>query len=165
MPRQTLDDILADDDDLLDVKAASSAASTEQQRVIDGFEEINRFVDRFKRKPGETGKPSVSERGLQIKLNGLRNDPSLRDLLLPSDRHGLIAAEAPSVPKSLDDILEDDDLLATPQDDIFDLVFVRPPAARPDEVAERTVCADFEKFKPLFEQCVAQLNDGKRKAI
>jgi hypothetical protein len=165
MPRQTLDDILGDDDDLLDVKAASSAASTEHQRVIDSFDEINRFVDRFKRKPGEGVKPSVSERGLQIKLHGLLNDQSLRELLLPHDRHGLMAAEVPIVPKSLDDILDDDDLLTTPQDDIFDLVHVRPPAAKPDEVAERQVCADFETFKPLFDQCVAELNDGKRKAI
>jgi hypothetical protein len=165
MPRPTLDDILADDDDLLDVKAATSAVSTEHQRIIDSFEEINRFIDRFKRKPGETNKPNVSERGLQIKLNGLLNDRSLREKLLPHDRHGLVPAEAQSVTRSLNDILDDDDLLTTPQDDIFNLVHVRPPAARPDEIAERRVCADFETFKPLFEQCVADLNDGKRKAI
>ncbi len=165
MPRPTLDDILSDDDDLLDVKAGTNSVSTEQQRIIDSFEEINRFIDRFKRKPGEINKPSVSERGLQIKLNGLLNDLSLRETLAPHDRHGLIPADAPVVPRSLNDILDDDDLLTTPQDDIFDLVHVRPPAAKPDEIAERRVCADFETFKPLFEQCVADLNDGKRKAI
>jgi hypothetical protein len=109
--------------------------------------------------------PSVSERGLQIKLNGLRNDLSLRNVLMPYDRHGLFSDGAPVARQTLDDILDDDDLLSTPQDDIFDLVHVRPPTARPDEVAERQVCKDFEKFKPLFEQCVRELSDGKRKAI
>lgn len=165
MPRPTLDDVLSDDDELLDVKAASTAASTEHQRVIDSFQEINRFIDRFKRKTGETEKPSVSERGLQIKLNGLLNDQSLREILLPIDRHGLLPAEAQAVPQTLDDILDDDELLATSQDDIFDLIHVRPPAAKPDEIAERQVCKDFETFKPLFEQCVRELSEGKRKAI
>lgn len=165
MARPTLDEILSEDSDLLNVKAGSNVASTEHQRVIDSLEEINRFVDRFNRKPGETDKPSVSERGLQIKLNGLRNDVSLREVLMPHDRHGLLPANAPVVPQMLDDILDDDDLLSTPQDDIFDLVHVRPATARPDEVAERHVCKDFDRFKPLFEQCVRELSEGKRKAI
>ncbi|MBB5052711.1 hypothetical protein HNQ36_002685 [Afipia massiliensis] len=165
MTRQTLDEILSDDSDLLDVKATNHAASTEHQRVIDSLEEINRFIDRFNRKPGETDRPSVSERGLQIKLNGLRNDLSLRDILVPHDRHGLLPADAPIIPQTLNEILDDDDLLSTPQDVIFDLVHVRPPTARPDEVAERQVCKDFEIFKPLFEQCVRELSEGKRKAI
>lgn len=165
MARQTLEEILSDDNDLLDVKAGNHTASTEHQRVIDSFEEINRFIDRFDRKPGETDKPSVSERGLQIKLNGLRNDLNLRDVLVPHDRHGLLPADAPVIPQTLDEILDDDDLLSTPQDIIFDLVHVRPPTARPDEVAERQVCKDFEAFKPLFEQCVREMSEGKRKAI
>jgi hypothetical protein len=165
MPRQTLDEILSDDSDLLNVKSGGNVASTEHQRVIDSLEEINRFIDRFNRKPGETDKPTVSERGLQIKLNGLRKDASLRNVLVPHDRHGLLPAQEPAAPKTLDDILDDDDLLSTPQDDIFDLVHVRPPTARPDEVAERQVCKDFDRFKPFFEQCVRELSEGKRKAI
>lgn len=165
MARPTLDEILSDDSDLLDVKASVSVASTEHQRVIDSLEEINRFIDRFKRKPGETDKPSVSERGLRMKLNGLLNNSSLRAMLLTHDRHGLLPTGGSVIPKSLDDILDDDDLLSTPQDDIFDLVHVRPPTAKPDEVAERQICEEFDKFKPLFDQCVRDLSDGKRKAI
>ena len=86
-------------------------------------------------------------------------------MLLPHDRHGLLPAEVSAAPKSLDEILDDDELLSTPEDDIFDLVHVRPPAAKPDEVAERHVCDEFDKFKPLFDQCVRELSDGKRRAI
>ena len=76
MPKPTLDDILAGSDPLLDVKAATRTASSEQQRILDTFAEVNQFIDRFKRKPGDTDKPSVSERGLRMKLNGLMNDPA-----------------------------------------------------------------------------------------
>jgi hypothetical protein len=87
MPKPTLDDILTGSDPLLDVKPAARTASTEQQRILDTFAEVNQFIDRHKRKPGDTDKPSVSERGLRMKLNGLVNDPASRDLLLPYDRH------------------------------------------------------------------------------
>ena len=79
--------------------------------------------------------------------------------------HGLLPGNVPVVPKTLDDILADEELLSTPQDDIFDLVHVRPPTARPDEVAERHLCKDFDNFKPLFEESVRDLSGGKRKAI
>ena len=164
MSKSTLDDILTDSDPLLDVKPAPKTASTEQQRIIDTFAEINQFVDRYKRKPGETDKPSISERGLRMKLNGLMNDSASRDLLLPYDRHKLFPAEPIKAPQSLDEIF-DDDLLETPQDNIFDLVYVKLQAAKPDEVAERQVCVDFNEFKPLFEQCVREMGEGKRKAI
>jgi hypothetical protein len=164
MPKPTLDDILTGTDPLLDVKPAARTASTEQQRILDTFAEVNQFIDRHKRKPGDTDKPSVSERGLRMKLNGLVNDPASRDLLLPYDRHMLLAAAPVKQPQTLDEIF-DDELLTTPQDNIFDLVHVKPPAAKPDEVAERQVCADFDKFKPLFEQCVREMGERKRKAI
>ena len=164
MPKPTLDDILGGSDPLLDVKAAARTASSEQQRILDTFAEINQFIDRFKRKPGDTDKPSVSERGLRMKLNGLMNDSAARDLLLSDDRHGILAAAPLKQPQTLDEIL-DDDLLTTPQDNIFDLVHVKPSVAKPDEVAERQVCKEFDKFKPLFEQCVREMSEGKRKAI
>ena len=164
MSKPTLDDILGASDPLLDVKASTKSAATEQQRILDTFAEINQFFDRHQRTPGDTQKPSVSERSLRMKLNGLLSDAAARDLLLPFDRHGLFPSQPAKVPENLDDIF-DDPLLATPQDAIFDLVHVKPPVARPDEVAERQVCADFERFKPLFDQCVHEMSESKRKAI
>lgn len=35
----------------------------------------------------------------------------------------------------------------------------------PDYVAQRKDCADFEKFRPFFDQCLAELRSGVRKAI
>ncbi len=164
MSKPTLDDILAGADPLLNVKPITWATSSEQQRILDTFAEINQFIDRFKRKPGDAPKPSIAERGLRMKLNGLLNDTASRDLLLPQDRHGLLSSAPAKHPQSLDEIFEDD-LLTTPQDEIFDLVNVKPSAAKPDEVAERQVCKEFDKFNPLFEQCIREMSEGKRKAI
>jgi hypothetical protein len=164
MSKTTLDDILAGTDPLLNVKAAAKSASTEQQRIQDTFSEINQFIDRHARKPGDIDKPGVAERALRMKLNGLLGDSAARDLLLPHDRHGLFPAEPARAPQSLDDIF-DDELLATPQDDIFDLVHVKAAAAKPDEVSTRQPCADFDKFKALFDQCAKDMAEGKRKAI
>ncbi|AWL92113.1 GIY-YIG nuclease family protein [Bradyrhizobium ottawaense] len=165
MPKPTLDDLLSGSDPLLDVKpAAIKAASSEQQRILDTFVEVNKFIDHHKHKPGDTEKPSVSERALRMKLNGLLNDPAVHDMLLPHDRHALLPVAPVKPPQTLDEIF-DDDLLKTPQDDIFDLVHVKPAVAKPDEIAERQLCAEFDKFKPLFEQCVREMTDGKRKAI
>ncbi|MCP3385930.1 GIY-YIG nuclease family protein [Bradyrhizobium sp. CCGUVB4N] len=164
MSKPTLDDLLSGSDPLLNVKLTTKTVSSEQQRIVDTFAEVNTFIDRHKRKPGDTDKPSVSERALRMKLNGLLNDPAVHETLLPHDRHALLPAAPAQPPQTLDDIF-DDDLLKTPQDDIFDLVHVKPAAARPDEVAERQVCAEFDKFKPLFEQCVREMAESKRKAI
>lgn len=164
MSKPTLDDILGTSDPLLDVKASAKATTTEHQRIVDTFAEINQFIDRHKRMPGDTDKPTVSERSLRMKLNGLLGDPTSRDLLLAHDRHKLFPEQAVKTPTCLDDIL-DDPLLATPQDDIFDLVHVKPAPAKPDEIAERQACTEFDRFKPLFEQCVREMGEGKRKAI
>jgi hypothetical protein len=164
MSKPTLDEILAETDPLLNVKAAAKTASTEQQRILDTFAEINQFIDRHRRKPGDIDKPGVAERALRMKLNGLLGDPAARDLLMPHDRHGLFPVQPVKIPQTLDEIL-DDELLVTPQDNIFDLVHVKPAAAKPDEIAARQPCADFGKFKPLFEQCVKEMAERKRKAI
>lgn len=166
MPRMTLDDVLADDSELLDVKLSTSTPSTEEQRVLNSFEEINRFIDRFHRNPGETEKPSVSEQGLKMKLAGLLNSLEKHEILRLHDRHGLLPKEGVTEPQTLDEILDlDDDLLSTPQDEIFNLVHARPSVSKTDKVSERQSCKEFDQFKPLFEQCAKEINEGKRKVI
>lgn len=156
----TLEEIYADE--LLgDVKPSTSTSSTEEQRLINSFEEVNVFIDRHKRKPGETTSPSVSERSLKMRLVGLLNDTTRHELLRPQDKHGLLPAAGVAKPQTLDDILDfDDDLLATPQDDIFHLVHVKPAAAKPDETSSRRTCEEFDQFKPLFDQCAREINNG-----
>lgn len=160
----TLTEIFESDDTLLLVNPSSSAVSTEDQRVIQSFDEINVFIDQHKHKPGEADEPSIAERGLQLRLAGLLVNAEKHALLRAHDRHGLLPFKYVE-PQSFDDILDDDDLLAAPSDDFFKFVHVRPAIAKTDKSSERQVCEDFEIFKPLFDQCVQKINSGQRKAI
>lgn len=167
MPRRSLDDILNEDDEfgLLNVKLGNSSVTTDIDRVRAKFEEINGFIDRYGHVPGEGEKPSVSERSLQISLNSISSNADYFEDLSLIDRHGILSESAISEPpKSLDDIFaEDDDILSTPSDVIFEYKHAQPPKARPDRVSERKQCEEFEQFKPLFDECAADIKSGKRK--
>ncbi len=173
MARLTLDELLAESDELglLDVKPHAANSSTEAVRIQQAFEEINVFVDRHHYAPGEGeagGKVSVNERTLQVRLKTYRENPAITEQLKEVDRHGLLVAQATEAlpPASLDDILDlDDELLSAPTEDIFTFRHARPAAARPDQISERKPCEDFAQFKPLFDQAAADLATGKRKSM
>jgi hypothetical protein len=139
-------------------------ASAEEQRILNGFEEINRFIDRHQRTPGETDKPSVSEQSLKMRLAGLLNKTDIHKQIRPHDRHKLLPQDKMTEPQMLSEILAlDDDLLTTSQDDIFSLVHVQPTVAKTDKVSSRRSCKEYEQFKPLFDQCAREINEGTRK--
>ncbi|TPL47998.1 GIY-YIG nuclease family protein [Mesorhizobium sp. B2-4-2] len=173
MTRLTLEQILSseDHDGLLDVKPATSAASSDASRITHDFEELNRFIDQYGYVPGEgpsDRKPSVKERVLSMRLKGYRDNRHIAAQLTAHDRHGLLADETATAyePASVEEILGlDDELLNTASEDIFHLRHARPRAARPDKVSERKPAKDFQIFKPLFDACVADLVSGKRKSI
>jgi len=173
MARQTLEELLAESDDmgLLNVKPHPVNTSTEAVRIQQAFEEINVFVDRHHFAPGEGQagqRVPVSERALQMRLKTYRENPAITKQLKEADRHGLLTAQvAPaSAPTSLDDILDlDDELLSEPNEDIFTFRHARPAAARPDKISERKPCEDFEQFKPLFDHAIADLATGERKSM
>ncbi|MBI5438383.1 MAG: GIY-YIG nuclease family protein [Nitrosomonadales bacterium] len=172
MARLTLDELLAESDDLglLDVKPRPVNTSTEAVRIQQAFEEINVFVDRQHYAPGEGQageRVSVNERTLQVRLKTYRENPAITEQLREFDRHGLLAQATEALPPaSLDDILDlDDELLSESAEDIFTFRHARPAAARPDKISERKPCGDFAQFKPLFDQAAADLVTGKRKSM
>jgi hypothetical protein len=70
--KKTLDDIFGDDDfGLLDSKAKASNIKSEEDRLIDSFEEINAFVDKNEREPSSS---SMSEYGLLARLKNFRQN-------------------------------------------------------------------------------------------
>lgn len=172
MPKKTLNDILAEEDELgllSNLKPASAPVATEHQRARQKLEDVNVFIDRHKRLPGQLPpgqKVSPSEKMLQFALNGLKSDVNVLDVLRPFDRHRLLTAaeDTPPPPTSIDDILaSDDELLTTAADGIF--VFEHAPSskAKTDRKAERKTCADFASYKPVFDACVADLESGRRR--
>ena len=85
--------------------------SPREERIIAGFEEIQRFVEKNGRPPrhGEGG--DIFERLYAVRLDSLRTLEECRSLLLPLDHQGLISATEP-VAAAPADAMDEDELLA-----------------------------------------------------
>lgn len=168
--KKTLDELFAEDDSgLLDVKPKSNGLGTDESRIRQAFEEINVFVDRLGFAPGagpNDRRLGVSERALQTRLRTYLDNPALAQSLADLDRHGLLKVAVAHLPASLDELLESgDDLLDDPNEGIFEMKIAKAAPAKPEMVSERAPCADFEKFRPLFDKAAAQLASGERKSM
>ncbi|WP_442267642.1 GIY-YIG nuclease family protein [Tenacibaculum sp. ZS6-P6] len=164
----TIDDIFNDDDfGLLDSKVKTSTVKTDEERLIDSFEEINLFIDKNDREPN---KSSMSEYGLLAKLKNFRDNDDQKKILKPYDRHNLLGHVETEKP-SIDDILNEDDefgLLDSDKDlDIFK--FNHTPKledrAEADFVAQRKPMKekDFKEYENMFLQVYKEIKEGKRK--
>jgi hypothetical protein len=164
----TIDDIFDDDDfGLLDSKAKTSSVKTDEERLIDSFEEINVFTDKNDREPS---KSSMSEYGLLAKLKNFRENEEQKKVLKPYDRHNLLG-HVEMEKQSIDDILnEDDDLGLLDADNDLD-IFKFKHTPKPEDRAESDFVAqrkpmkekDFEKYEQLFLQVHKEIIEGKRK--
>ncbi len=138
-----------------------------EERVIAGFEEIQRFTEQFGRAPQHGEDRDIFERLYAVRLDRLRTLPDCRTLLASLDHQGLLAAGPTAVPPEesidLDDLAAE---LACAEDsgDITVLCHVRASAEKraADEIADRKSCEDFELFKPGFDQVRSDLNSGMR---
>jgi hypothetical protein len=140
--------------------------SAREERIISGFQDIQDFVDEYGRLPVHGEGRDIFERLYAIRLDRLSQLPDCREILAPLDRQGLLG-NAPELQAKLDD----DALLAELEgadapSEIENLVHVPRPEdiKRPDEVATRRPCADFQKFNPLFQQVQQELKAEIRKA-
>lgn len=150
------------------------AYTPRQERIIAGFEEIQRFVEEHKRPPQHGEDRDIFERLYAVRLDRIRALGECVDLLKSMDPQGLL--DAPTKPTTIaGDEASDDELLealgidATPseEDDVTKLKHVRSRAevSAAEEVAQRIPCQDFDQFKPVFEQAQCDLKDGTRKTV
>ncbi len=161
------DDILAELGVEVETKKVASRTPLEE-RIIAGFEEIQRFTDEHGRAPqhGENG--DIFERLYAVRLDRIRELQERCELVEPLDRQGLLTGTGSAV--TIDtEALDDDALLAelgveveTPP--IAELKHVRSTAEKKaaEDVANRERCEDFETFKPLFEQVQNEIASGLR---
>lgn len=139
-----------------------------EERIIAGFEEIQRFREQHGRTPQHGEDKDIFERLYAVRLDRLRGLEECRTLLAPFDHQGLLtgAENAPAAPA---ETMDDDELLAELEgaagaSDITELRHVRATAEKraAEEIANREPCEDFEDFKPLFEQVERELESGVR---
>ncbi len=142
--------------------------SPREERIIAGFEEIQRFVDKHGHLPrhGEGG--DIFERIYAVRLDRLSALEECKVLLRPIDHQGLLTS-AVGVDGAAASSLDDDALMkelegAAGSSDITTLRHVRTSAEKreAEEIASREKCLDFETFKPLFQQVQADLESGAR---
>lgn len=158
------------DDELLaelgvEVEAKKPGGLTARdERIIAGFEDILKFVEEHGRPPMHGDGRDIFERLYAVRLDRLRAQADCREVLAPFDVAGLLGDPA-GAPEAAVEALEDDELLAElgietapAGDDITTLRHVKPRSEvrAAEEIADRTPCADFQLFEPLF---VAVRND------
>ncbi|MCF6308108.1 MAG: GIY-YIG nuclease family protein [Flavobacteriaceae bacterium] len=164
----TIDDIFNDDNfGLLDSKAKTSTIKTDEDRLIDSFEEINVFFDKNNREPNSS---SMSEYGLLAKLKNFRQNEKQKETLKPFDRHNLLGF-VEMEKQTIDDILNEEDdfgLLDSDKDlDIFRFKHTPKPEdrAESDFVARRKAMKekDFAKYETMFQKVHKEIKEGRRK--
>jgi hypothetical protein len=142
--------------------------SAREERIIAGFEEIQRFVDKHNRAPQHGEDRDIFERLYAVRLDRLRTLEECRSLLTPLDHQGLLAglpiASSPSAQTIDEDELRAELEGAAGAADITALRHVRPSEDKraAEEIANRTKCEDFERFKPLFEKVQREMANGER---
>lgn len=164
-----------EDDALLAELGVEAEAKTEstrtprEERVVAGFEEIQRFVAQHGRAPQHGEDRDIFERLYAVRLDRLRELADCRALLEPLDRQGLLVGNV-GTPGAVPADLDDDALLAQlgveggQSGDITDLRHVRSAADKraAEEIANRQKCEDFDTFRTLFEQVQKELGAGLR---
>ncbi|EGH12878.1 MULTISPECIES: GIY-YIG nuclease family protein [Pseudomonas syringae group] len=167
------------DDELLDalgveVKPLKAASRTpREERIIAGFEDILRFHQNHGRAPLHGEDCDIFERLYAVRLDQLRKLPEAQTLLAGLDSSGLLSGAAAAT-TDMDD-MDEDALLAelgvgdepADQNDITVLRNVRSSTEKrvAEEIADRTQCADFDHFQPLFEEVERDLKSGVRKTL
>jgi hypothetical protein len=162
-----LDELRAELNDFAQPKARGGR-SPREERIIAGFEEIQRFVEQHGSAPQHGEDRDIFERLYAVRLDRLRALEECRSLLVPLDHQALLARSenAPAAPAEK---MNDDELLAELEGaagaaDITELRHVRTAADKQaaEEIANRERCEDFDAFKPLFLRVQQDIDVGMR---
>lgn len=149
------------------VTATNKKTASSSNSLIDNFEKINAFYESNQREPENCD--DLEESKLARALAHIRAKDSLRAQVIDLDRHTLLdeadlstqqaevtneAQREPVQPKkplnTLDDVF-DSGLLDDDSTDIFNLKHVTTKKAKPETIAERKTCTDFDKYESFFE--------------
>ncbi|TCK75218.1 GIY-YIG nuclease family protein [Acidipila rosea] len=141
-----------------------------EERIIAGFEEIQRFVEKHGCAPQHGEGRDIFERLYAVRLDRLRALDECRAILAPLDRQGLLSgAKIAAAPT---ETIDEDELMtelagAAGDSGITELRHVRASSEKraAEEVANRTVCEDFDSFKPLFERVQREMKEGVRRSL
>jgi hypothetical protein len=163
-----------EDDELLaelgvEVETQKAGSHTpREERIIAGFEEIQRFVENHGQSPQHGEDRDIFERLYAVRLDRIRASAECRSLLAAVDDRGLLSGGENGTVEILDD-MDDDALLAelgveAEASDLTELRHVRSSAEKQaaEDIANRQKCEDFDRFEPLFLQIQNEIDNGMR---
>jgi hypothetical protein len=144
--------------------------SPREERIIAGFEDIQRFVEQHGHPPRHGEDRDIFERLYAVRLDRLRGFEECRTVLAPFDYQGLLSGAA-GISTEPAESMTDDELRAELEgvagaSSITELRHVRPRAEirAAEVIANREKCADFDRYRPLFKQVEDELKAGVRQA-
>lgn len=170
---------LTDEDDALlaklgveiEAKKAGNHSALEE-RIISGFEEIQKFFEEKGRLPEHGESKDTFERLYAVRLDQIRKQKECRSLLKDLDFQNLLDNDYKE-PANIPEDLDDDELLTqlgiddNEANSITNLKHVKSQVEKKvaEEIANRTLCDDFEGFKPLFEAIKKDIETGYRNTV
>lgn len=145
----------------------ATPASPQGSRLIDSFQEISDFYETNQRRP-ELG-DDIGEYRLASRLAAIKKDPKKVKALLPYDYYNLLESEE-TKSVSVEELISDDPLGLLDGDDeadsIYTLSHVKPSdRLRPDYIAHRKVCKDFDLYEEAFQKIHDDLEHGRRRLV
>lgn len=173
MDEKTKKDKLSEifESDLLGLLAVDEPKATpvspQDSRLIDSFQEISDFYETNQRCP-ELG-DDIGEYRLASRLAAIKKDPKKVKVLLPYDYYNLLESEE-TKSISVEELISDDPLGLLDGDDeadsIYTLSHVKPSERlRPDYIAHRKVCKDFDLYEEAFQRIHDDLEHGRRRLV
>ena len=145
--------------------------TAKEERVIAGFEEIQRFVTEQGHLPAHGEQNDIFERLYAVRLDQIRKSDDCVALLQDMDPDGLLTSsdvvkedDAEYKIKSDEELLEALGAESTDDNDLTQLKNVRSRAEikAAEEIARRQPCEDFDEFRPVFDRVQSELDSGLR---
>lgn len=145
----------------------ATSVSPQDSRLIDSFQEISDFYETNQRCP-ELG-DDIGEYRLASRLAAIKKDPKKAKALLPYDYYNLLESEE-TKSVSVEELISDDPLGLLDGDDeadsIYTLSHVKPSERlRPDYIAHRKACKDFDLYEEAFQRIHDDLEHGRRRLV
>lgn len=167
-----------EDDELLaelgiNVEVETKAAhSPREARIVAGFEEIESFFAKNGSAPQHGEDKDIFERIYATRLDVILASQECMNVLSGLDKHDLLA-HAKITAKEGDIEIGDDELLAElgidikSDGDLTSLTHVKSTAEKKaaEEIGHRSLCPDFDKFKPLFVKIKEELKSSERQSF
>jgi len=145
--------------------------TAKEERIIAGFEEIQRFVTEQGHLPAHGEQNDIFERLYAVRLDQIRKSDDCVALLQDMDPDGLLTSSdvvkedgAEYKIKSDEELLEALGVESCDDNDLTKLKNVRSRAEikAAEEIARRQPCEDFDEFRPVFDKVQSELDSGLR---